>query len=657
MKWVFTIIFSFLITKSITQEKSSSQRDDLLTKALIEENPIIAKQLLLENLEGAANKSDSFLLAFYNQLGFVYGVTLQNDSALHYLNAVLEMTNDLTFPLMRANAFSSIGNVYRSQSENEKAMNAYNQSLEVLTSEDEATLRMKTKVLGNIGGIYYDMNQPEKAVEYAYASHQLAKKYGFSDRYFIGHLMLAFAYREMGNLDSALHHNVSVLELLGSAGGSPYLAHTYYNIGTIHSEKNELDLANESFQKSMKIALDVGEYEVYVSDWIETAKLFRKKKEFNQSISTANEAVAQSVKYALLPKHIEALEELQKSQKLSGNFSGALASIEQIIPLKDSLFRVESMGKIQEIESKYQKKQDLQRIQDLENTERIQKLEAASARQMRIVLLIVLVLLVSIVIVLYNRFLLKIRIQKVLSEKNVALSEANQFKDRMFAIISHDLKSPLSSFSSITGTLNEHFERFSAEDIKKYLFKLTQASKSLEGQMKNLLEWAMSQLGSQQLKLETVNIKNLILELKNFFQLNLEIKKLNFYLNISEDISIETDREYLQTILRNLISNAIKFTPTGGSIWVNIAQVGEQLMIKVKDSGIGIAPSDFDKLFSLTADKKSIGNSSEKGTGLGLVLVKEMIDKLGGEIDLQSEPEKGTTFNIKIKTHNTSLAA
>jgi signal transduction histidine kinase len=259
--------------------------------------------------------------------------------------------------------------------------------------------------------------------------------------------------------------------------------------------------------------------------------------------------------------------------------------------------------------------------------------------------------------ILYSRYRLKQKTAGMLDAKNKELQSLNQVKDRLFAIVSHDLKSPLSSFHTVTSTLNQYYEQISPDDIKRYLTKLETAAKSLEDQMKNLLEWSLHQISERSLKTEVFELRDMAEKLRSFFQLNLEVKRQNIYIEIEAPIHLETDKEYLQTVLRNLLSNAIKFTPAEGIIWLRANVIDNNVIIEVEDSGIGIASDDFHKLFTLDSDKKSIGNSTEKGTGLGLVLVKEMIEKLGGVLSLTSELGKGTTFTIRMTGKQLKKAA
>jgi signal transduction histidine kinase len=346
-----------------------------------------------------------------------------------------------------------------------------------------------------------------------------------------------------------------------------------------------------------------------------------------------------------------------KIYKAKSDFDKALAALEMKGQYVDTLFSQEKARIQEDMKVAYEtnRKEELITLLEKENT--IKVLEAEQSKQLRLYLIVVVILLMLAAGILFSRYRLKQRTARLLDAKNIDLQNLNRVKDRLFAIISHDLKSPLSSFHTVTSTLNQYYEQISPDDIKRYLAKLEIAAKSLEDQMKNLLEWSLQQISERSLKPEAFELRDMAEKLRSFFQLNLEVKRQTIYIEIEVPIHLETDKEYLQTVLRNLLSNAIKFTPVEGSIWLRANVIDNNVVIEVEDSGIGIASGDFHKLFTLESDKKSIGNSTEKGTGLGLVLVKEMIEKLGGVLSLTSELGKGTTFTIRMTGKQLKKAA
>ena len=343
--------------------------------------------------------------------------------------------------------------------------------------------------------------------------------------------------------------------------------------------------------------------------------------------------------------------------KAREQYQAALLSLELAKEYQDTLFNKEKARIQEDLKVAYETEKKEQQITSLEQENTIKALEAEQSKQFRLYLIIVVILLMAAGGVLYSRYRLKQRTAQLLDAKNADLQSLNQTKDKLFAIISHDLKSPLSSFHTVTSTLNQYYDQIGPDDIRKYLQKLENAAKSLEEQLKNLLEWSVNQIAERRLSTETVDLQEMAESLKSFFQLNLDVKRLNLYIQMDGPLVVTTDRDYLLTVLRNLISNAIKFTPPEGTIWLKGKVEGGALVLEVEDSGIGIAKEDFEKLFTLTADKKSIGSSPEKGTGLGLVLVKEMMDRLGGTIELQSQPGAGTSFTLRLSRHTAEKAA
>lgn len=467
------------------------------------------------------------------------------------------------------------------------------------------------------------------------------------------------AYESKGDaamLDSAIVYFNRVIEARSVARPATLL-NSFGNLGLVYLLKDNLQLSLQTFKawedfeklnpNPTARAMNLGNY----------GKLLLRLGETEKAVSYLQKGLEEALNMEAQHEVQEYYGTLAKAYAQMGRYKEAYDFSNSFIQVKDSVFDTEKAKAVSELEARYQSEQKQQQITQLEQANTIKDLEAAQAAQFRRYLLLMLLLLVLAAGVLYSRYRLKQRTAQVLDTKNKELQELNEVKNRLFAIISHDLKSPLSSFHTVTSTLNQYYKRISPEDIRKYLQKLETAAKGLEEQMKNLLEWSVNQIAGRQLKPEAVDVREIAENLKSFFQLNLEVKGLNLYIQMDGQLVVETDREYLQTVLRNLISNAIKFTPPEGSIWVKGKMEGNTALLQVEDSGIGIAKEDFPKLFTLTADKKSIGSSPEKGTGLGLVLVKEMMDRLGGKVEIKSELGQGTTFYLTFMGQQLNKAA
>jgi len=259
----------------------------------------------------------------------------------------------------------------------------------------------------------------------------------------------------------------------------------------------------------------------------------------------------------------------------------------------------------------------------------------------------------------FNRMIISLKQQKEeLEEFNQLLisshkktKESNQTKDKFFNIIAHDLKGPITSFVTITEMLKDQPESIS-NDKKLYFYNsLYSSASNLEKLLDNLLQWARSQSGRIKIKTKCIIINDLIEQNLDLISIYAKENNITLINHINEDISVYTDQNLLNTIFRNILNNAIKFTNPNGQIEISCHQNHDGFIeFRVSDTGIGISEEDIQRLFRIDKDTKTIGNSNKKGTGFGLLLCKEFVDNLGGNIRVESELEKGSTFIFTIPT-------
>lgn len=228
------------------------------------------------------------------------------------------------------------------------------------------------------------------------------------------------------------------------------------------------------------------------------------------------------------------------------------------------------------------------------------------------------------------------------------LREANASKDKFFSIISHDLRSPLNTLLGFAELLAAHVEHYSIEETKQRIEKLRTSAKRLHILLENLLTWARIQRGALEYQPESFELSEMIDEILDLFSQNAEQKHIALAHDITANTVVFADESMLHTVLRNLVSNALKFTPNGGSIRLSARDAGQELEIMVADTGVGIPQADFEKLFRIDVQYTSAGTSGETGTGLGLVLCKELVEKNGGRIRVESTPGRGTRFLFTV---------
>lgn len=235
-----------------------------------------------------------------------------------------------------------------------------------------------------------------------------------------------------------------------------------------------------------------------------------------------------------------------------------------------------------------------------------------------------------------------------LEKRAAELAELNATKDKLFSIIGHDLKNPIGNIISFAGLIDKNYEKYNDEKIKKFNGVISKSAKSVSALLESLLQWSRAQRGTMQIQKQTHNLHkttdNQFIALSGQAQLK-GVKLIN---NLDKEAIVNTDIEMLSTVIRNLISNAIKFTPTNGEIVVSAHQTDNKTIIEVKDTGVGIPKERIKDLFKPDALISQTGTDGEKGTGLGLIICKEFINKLGGELNVKSEIDKGSTFIISL---------
>jgi signal transduction histidine kinase len=233
-------------------------------------------------------------------------------------------------------------------------------------------------------------------------------------------------------------------------------------------------------------------------------------------------------------------------------------------------------------------------------------------------------------------------------ERTRELEEANATKDKFFSIIAHDLKNPLMTIMGFSDILTEYYESFSEKEIRENIDAINNSSTQLHKLLENLLQWARSQTGNINFNPELLSLK--LIEMENFslFLPMATAKGIKIYPEVEKNAVVYADREMITTIIRNLLSNAIKFTPKDGEITIKSETTDEFVEISIIDSGIGISEEDVEKLFRIDVHHTTLGTSEERGTGLGLILCKEFVEKHGGKIWVESEVGKGSAFKFTL---------
>lgn len=239
---------------------------------------------------------------------------------------------------------------------------------------------------------------------------------------------------------------------------------------------------------------------------------------------------------------------------------------------------------------------------------------------------------------------------EIIESQAKKLRESNQSKDRFFSIIAHDLRSPFQAMVSYSDLLVEDFEELDREELKKSLKEIRDASGSLHTLVENLLSWASLQTGKIKRSASTFRLDHLVEENIRLIYNAARQKEITIHENIEDGLQITADENMIDTVVRNLISNAIKFTHTNGVVFVEVKYDADEHLsiIRIKDTGIGIPKQMVEHLLELHTTTSRPGTNNEQGSGLGLILCSEMIQMHSGTLDVYSEEGQGTTFTVTL---------
>jgi signal transduction histidine kinase len=231
---------------------------------------------------------------------------------------------------------------------------------------------------------------------------------------------------------------------------------------------------------------------------------------------------------------------------------------------------------------------------------------------------------------------------------NELLLEMNASKDTFFSIISHDLRSPFNSMLGLSDLLMNQVEELDRSEVAEYAQIIHSSAQKAFKLLQNLLDWARSQTGRITFQPEDIHLQSIVVDVIDTLADVCKDKQITVKYSFMIDDHIYADKNMIESIIRNLLTNAIKFTKRGGKINITVSGSVDETIVAIQDNGIGIAPEKIDRLFLINERTTTEGTEKEQGTGLGLILCKEFVDKHGGEIRVESTVGVGSIFTFTI---------
>ena len=247
---------------------------------------------------------------------------------------------------------------------------------------------------------------------------------------------------------------------------------------------------------------------------------------------------------------------------------------------------------------------------------------------------------------------IQIEKQKNAIEKNKKeLEDLNATKDKFFTIIAHDLKNPFNTVIGLSELLMERYDTYNETKKKYFIEHIYKFSKNAYNLLENLLQWAKSQTGRIDIKIEKTDIFELVNDNLYLLKGRADSKNIKLTSNVDIGLYASIDKNMIRTVLRNLISNAIKYTQKNGEVGVKASKVENFIYVSVFDTGVGIPKENLDKIFKIDTNISTQGTDDEAGTGLGLIIAQEFVEQNGGEISVSSQEGKGSEFTLKLPAY------
>lgn len=235
-----------------------------------------------------------------------------------------------------------------------------------------------------------------------------------------------------------------------------------------------------------------------------------------------------------------------------------------------------------------------------------------------------------------------------LNHKTIELTQLNASKDKFFSIIAHDLKSPFNNVIALTKLLEENLKKQDYSELESYIQMIHKSADRAVGLLLNLLDWARLHTGRMEYTPEIIEVCKLISNELEIAELTAEKKRIKLIGDLNKDCLVIGDTNMLSSVFRNLISNAIKFTPNGGEVSINISFGPQKVNFTVSDTGVGMDKAKLEKLFKIETNVSTLGTNQESGTGLGLLLCKEYLEKHGTQLKINSTPGHGTQIIFEL---------
>lgn len=536
--------------------------------------------------------------------------------------------------------------------------------------------KLEAAALSVIGDVYGKSGEFDSALPYLKRALQSFEE--LDDLTGMGgvHSILGIAYKEIGDLATAQHHLEKSLEILSQQGIDWKIAWAKLNLGALQETQGRYEPALKNFQESLLLMTKINSSFGIASAQGNIADVYNKTGRSAEALklnalslaglekvgNLRTLAMALNFRGAIyfqmkdLPNALRyntlAIEKAreQKDENLLRDFTLQAARIHEALndfPTAYALFQDYKTLSDNILDSEKSKTIALLEVRyGTEKKEKEIELLTKNQRLLWTFLFLVGLLVAIIGAITFSRFKVKRRTEKVLRNSEQQLRLSNAAKDRLFTIIAHDLGNPLNSLLLSSTHLEKHFQILEPDDVRDFIHNIYKQTTEMSALLTNLLEWSVSQLGKMQFSPEDIDLMSLTEESILQVRYAAEKKDIRIRSHVAPGARVTADKHMMRAVLRNLLSNAIKYSHPGGEVSVNAELSELETKISVSDMGVGINAEKLSHLFKNEAPESSRGTADERGTGLGLLMCREFVEKNRGRIQVDSRPNQGSRFSV-----------
>ena len=616
----------------------------------------LTKALVLAKIAGDQSK----IAQVINRIGYYHEKTGNYKDAIENYNKSLLIYEKLNIKNKMGSTYDALGYNYSKLYGEDRAIEYYLKSLTLNKeiSNQEGIASNYT----NIGNLYYEEENHELAEKYFRDAlsiyEKLENKYGISSSY----TNIANVLDDSGEVAEGLEYYKKSIAIEKELGDQYGIAINYNNIGDSYINLKQYTEAKEYLNKAMKIADSLGERDLQAIVLLNISDVENKQKHYQNAISAARESYAIADLIGNLDYKLDNLLNASRAYEGLGNTVLALERLKQYTSIRDSLLKMDRVKKIKLFNTLNKLEKSQYTINDLSKTSEKAQLNYEREKKYTNFLVIAIVIFSFLLILLIQQNASKKKAYNLLEFKNYQvhkmkdeideqsnkLKQLNSTKDKFFSIIAHDLKNPFNSIAGFTELMMENNEIYDAAKRLKFLKIIKGSTAKVSSLLDNLLIWANSQSGKLKFNPKNINLAQLVANAVSFLEIQAINKDILILNKVEKNIFLKADENMLDTILRNLISNAIKFTQPKGEIQIYATLKNDFAEITVKDNGVGMSEAEIATIFNVNEISSSLGTSNEQGSGLGLILCKDFVESHGGKIWVESVANKGSEFKFTL---------